>query len=178
MNLVNNNFYNDITSLLKNAKNRVYQIINATMTQTYWEIGKRIVEEDKRDSYNITLPYSKKLFSVPSNLFIIASMNTADKSIATIDIALRRRFTFLRLEPNENLVPTGEKRDFFKKANDYIDSKLGKDYLLGHSYFMSNAHGLDFIKEYKVKPLLEEYFYAENKSGDEILKEIEEYNKG
>ncbi len=132
-----------------------------------------LIEEDKRDSYKITLPYSQDEFSIPSNLFIIASMNTADKSIATIDIALRRRFTFLRLKPNEDLVEDVDKREFMKKANQYIENKLDKDYLLGHSYFM-NDYELDFIKEYKIKPLLEEYFYAEDKSSDEILKEIEQ----
>ncbi len=120
----------------------------------------------------MTLPYSKEPFSIPSNLFIIASMNTADKSIATIDIALRRRFTFLRLEPKEDLVENADKREFMKKANDYIKEKLGEDYLLGHSYFMNN-HSLKFIKDYKIKPLLEEYFYTEEKSSDDILKEIE-----
>ena len=61
-----------------------------------------LIEEDKRgkEEYRVKLPYSKKTFLVPSNLYIIATLNSTDKSIATIDIALRRRFTFLKMKPN------------------------------------------------------------------------------
>ncbi len=156
---------------LKNFYLIIDEINRGNISKIFGEII-TLIEENKRDSFSVTLPYSKEPFSIPSNLFIIASMNTADKSIAAIDIALRRRFTFLRLEPNADLVPEGTKRDFFKKANKYIEEKLGKDYLLGHAYFM-NEYDLDFTKKYKIKPLLEEYFYAEEKSSDEILKEIE-----
>lgn len=129
-----------------------------------------LIEEDKRDTYEVTLPYSKERFKIPSNLFIIATMNSTDKSIATIDIALRRRFTFLKMKPNAKLVENKEAKEFMEKANVYIREKLGEDYQLGHSYFMGND--IEFVKKYKIKPLLEEYFYAEDKSVDEILEEI------
>lgn len=132
-----------------------------------------LIEEDKRDKYEVTLPYSKTKFKVPSNLYIIATMNSTDKSIATIDIALRRRFTFLKMQPNLELVKNEQAKVFMQKANEYISEKLGEDYMLGHSYFMGDVD-LDFIKEYKVKPLLEEYFYADEKSSDEIMNEIED----
>jgi 5-methylcytosine-specific restriction protein B len=131
-----------------------------------------LIEEDKRDKYEVTLPYSKTKFKVPSNLYIIATMNSTDKSIATIDIALRRRFTFLKMKPNEDLVANLDAKEFMQKANDYIKNKLSEDYMLGHSYFMGDID-LDFIKEYKVKPLLEEYFYADEKSAEDIMHEIE-----
>jgi 5-methylcytosine-specific restriction enzyme B len=134
-----------------------------------------LIEEDKRDKYEVKLPYSKESFKVPSNLYIIATMNSTDKSIATIDIALRRRFTFLKMRPNEDLVKNEQANIFMHKANEYIKEKKGEDYILGHSYFMQVTckEDLDFVKEYKIKPLLEEYFYVEEKSADDILEEIE-----
>lgn len=128
-----------------------------------------LIEEDKRDNYEVKLPYSKKSFKIPSNLYIIATMNSTDKSIATIDIALRRRFTFLKMEPNPNLVKNTEAKELMKKLNEFIEKTLGEDNKLGHSYFMKvkNKEDLDFVKEYKIKPLLQEYFYA-----DDRLKEV------
>jgi len=137
-----------------------------------------LIEEDKRDNLEVVLPYSKKPFKISSNLYIIATMNSTDKSIATIDIALRRRFTFIKMKPNSNLVNYPNAKEFMKKVNKYILENLNEDYLIGHSYFMSieNDEDLEFITEYKIKPLLEEYFYANDKSVDDILDEIE--NKG
>jgi len=136
-----------------------------------------IIEEDKRDIYEIDLQYSKTPFKVPSNLYIIVTMNSSDKSIATIDIALRRRFTFLEMKPNLDLVDDDEAKELMEKVNLYIKDKIGEDYMLGHSYFMKikNDDDLEFIKQYKIKPLLKEYFYSEDKSIDDIMKEVEDY---
>jgi len=120
-----------------------------------------LIEEDKRDIYEVTLPYSKDKFMIPSNLYIIATMNSTDKSIATIDIALRRRFTFLKMNPNINLVENIEARNLMERLNIEIKEKLGEDFMLGHSYFMGEQIDLDFLKEYKIRPLLEEYFYSD-----------------
>lgn len=130
-----------------------------------------LIEEDKRDNYEVTLPYSKESFKVPSNLYIIATMNSTDKSIATIDIALRRRFTFLNMKPNSNLVKDNEAKELMEKLNIFIKDSLSEDYMLGHSYFMNveNQEDLEFVKEYKIKPLLEEYFYTDDRR-DEVLK--------
>ena len=125
-----------------------------------------LIEEDKRDAYEVTLPYSKKKFKIPSNLYIIATMNSTDKSIATIDIALRRRFTFLKMKPNIDLVPDIAK-ELFITLNEFIGKNLGEDYKLGHSYFMQNMD-LEFVKEYKIKPLLEEYFYGDEENYKKI----------
>jgi len=92
-----------------------------------------VIEEDKRDIYEVTLPYSKEKFKVPSNLYIIATMNSTDKSIAIIDIALRRRFTFLKMKPNLELVENDKARECMQKLNSYITKKLSEDYQLGHS---------------------------------------------
>ncbi|KAB7884204.1 AAA domain-containing protein [Poseidonibacter ostreae] len=123
-----------------------------------------LIEESKRDDYEVTLPYSKQKFSVPSNLYIIGTMNTTDKSIALIDVALRRRFTFIKMQPNSNLVLPSFKTTF-EKLNKKIKNDLGEEYQIGHSYFMNiDASELEFVLEYKIKPLLEEYYY-----GDEEL---------
>jgi Cdc6-like AAA superfamily ATPase len=120
-----------------------------------------LIEEDKRDMYEVTLPYSKEPFKIPSNLYIIATMNSTDKSIATIDIALRRRFTFLKMKPNSALVVNQEARTLMEGLNEFIKEKLGEDFMLGHSYFMDDTIDMEFVKEYKIKPLLEEYFYSD-----------------
>ncbi|MBD3796396.1 MAG: AAA family ATPase [Campylobacterales bacterium] len=130
-----------------------------------------LIEEDKRDNYEVTLPYSKEKFKIPSNLYILATMNSTDKSIATIDIALRRRFTFLKMQPNENLIDYTPARTLFNKLNKFIAENLNEDYKLGHSYFMkvTNDQELEFVKEYKIKPLLEEYFYVDPKKLQNVL---------
>jgi 5-methylcytosine-specific restriction protein B len=135
-----------------------------------------LIEEDKRDSYEVTLPYSKEKFKIPSNLYIIATMNSTDKSIATIDIALRRRFTFLKMKPNSSLVKNEKAQKLMGDLNDFISNKdkgnLGEDYQLGHSYFMNidSEEDLEFVKKYKIQPLLEEYFYGDEKNYNEALK--------
>lgn len=125
-----------------------------------------LIEEDKRDVYEVTLPYSKEKFKVPSNLYIIATMNSTDKSIATIDIALRRRFTFLKMKPNVDLISHVKAKELFNALNVFIKNSLNEDYMLGHSYFMkvNSDDDLEFVKEYKIKPLLEEYFYADDEN--------------
>lgn len=132
-----------------------------------------LIEEDKRDAYEVTLPYSKDKFKIPSNLYIIATMNSTDKSIATIDIALRRRFTFLKMKPNSDLVENQEAKDLMKELNKHISNAISEDYALGHSYFMKieNEDDLKFVKEYKIKPLLEEYFYG-NETNYKIAEDI------
>ncbi|QOP44469.1 hypothetical protein FJR45_11120 [Sulfurimonas sediminis] len=161
---------------VKNEKNFyivIDEINRGNISKIFGELI-TLIEEDKRDIYEVTLPYSKEKFKVPSNLYIIATMNSTDKSIATIDIALRRRFTFLKMKPNLELVKNDSARECMQELNNYITAKLSEDYQLGHSYFMNvqNDEDLIFVKEYKIKPLLEEYFYADEKSADEIMKEV------
>lgn len=128
-----------------------------------------LIEESKRDKLEILLPYSQEKFSVPSNLFIIGTMNSTDKSIALIDMALRRRFTFLELKPNETLIQDTDAKEFFIKLNEQLED----DYKIGHSYFMGENIDLKFVKEYKIKPLLKEYFYGNNQKLEEIMKNLE-----
>ena len=163
---------------IHNKRQNYYLIIDeinrANISKVFGELI-TLIEEDKRDKLEVTLPYSKEPFSIPSNLYIIGTMNSTDKSIALIDIALRRRFTFLKMKPNVELVPT-ESQELFKNLNEHISKTLGEDYQIGHSYFMG-GHDLDFILEYKIKPLLEEYFYGDDKGLDEVLKLVKNYER-
>ncbi len=122
-----------------------------------------LIEEDKRDRLEVTLPYSKEPFSVPSNLYIIGTMNSTDKSIALIDIALRRRFTFLKMEPKSDLIKYSKAKAIFEKLNEFLKERLDEDHQIGHSYFMKikNEDDLNFVLGYKIKPLIEEYFYGD-----------------
>jgi len=133
-----------------------------------------LIEEDKREK-KVKLPYSNIDFAVPENLYMIGTMNSTDKSIALIDIALRRRFSFIELEPNETLVRNEGAQQLMKRLNQHIVETIGKEYRVGHSYFMAvtDENSLAFVKEYKIKPLLEEYYYGDQNGLDEVLNLIE-----
>jgi len=152
---------------LKNHYLIIDEINRGNISKIFGELI-TLIEEDKRDSLHVTLPYSKAHFSVPSNLYIIATMNSTDKSIALIDIALRRRFTFLKMKPDSTLVQA-EAKELFEKLNTFIRDNLGADFQIGHSYFM-HYDDLDFVLEYKIKPLLEEYFFADPNRLEEAIK--------
>lgn len=147
------------TDELKNYYLIIDEINRGNISKIFGELI-TLLEEDKRlgedNELMVTLPYSKESFGVPKNLYIIGTMNTADKSIALVDIALRRRFTFVRMEPIEEYLP-----DNIKKINAIIKDRRGADYLIGHAYFMGN-HDVKFVMQYKIRPLLEEYFYGED----------------
>ncbi|MCD5410497.1 MAG: AAA family ATPase [Clostridiales bacterium] len=129
-----------------------------------------LIEQDKRGRVKSLLPYSKKYFSIPSNLFVIGTMNTADRSIAAIDTALRRRFTFVEIEPDSKIITqagnsiVNDNIDLAKlldALNKKIMEKYDRDHRIGHAYFME----IDSLKNlyqtwyYKLLPLLGEYFY-------------------
>jgi len=165
--------FKSICKEAKENKNQNYYIVideinRANISKVFGELI-TLIEEDKRDKLEVTLPYSKEPFSMPSNLYIIGTMNSTDKSIALLDIALRRRFTFIKMKPNENLV-IEEFREKFTKLNEFIAKTLGEDYQIGHSYFMNiDKDDLNFVIDYKIKPLLEEYFYGDESGLKEAL---------
>jgi len=123
-----------------------------------------LLEADKRDGaahpLKVTLPYSKESFSVPSNLYIIGTMNTTDRSVGSIDYAVRRRFAFVTLEADENKVPEGDARNLFKAVRNFLESSKYdmdiEDLMVGHSYFMDAAN-LQMKWQYEIFPLLMEY---------------------
>lgn len=128
-----------------------------------------LIEEDKRETLSVKLPYSQDDFTVPKNLYIIGTMNTSDRSIASIDIALRRRFKFVEMMPRPELVA-----DFgcgfqsiFEKLNTKIKILLDRDHQIGHSYFINTKYAnadVNTLKEIwfsEIIPLLNEYFYCD-----------------
>lgn len=126
-----------------------------------------LIEPSKRlgaGEYEMTviLPYSQKPFGVPANLFIVGTMNTADRSIQLLDSALRRRFRFIELGPDYSAPFKNEDSvKILKGLNARIRSILNKDNQIGHSYLLNaqnNKEILDAIIN-KIIPLLEEYFY-------------------
>ncbi|MBW3087220.1 AAA family ATPase [Bifidobacterium sp. 82T24] len=145
-----------------------------------------LIENDKR-GLSLRLPYADELFSIPKNVFIIGMMNTADRSLAMIDYALRRRFAFIELEPGfdtdgfNSYMHALQSEKFnrlitaVKELNREIarDDSLGKGFRIGHSYFCgldsktANEQTLSGIVEYELIPLLEEYWFDEPQKVDE-----------
>ena len=134
-----------------------------------------LIEPDKRkgmdNALSVKLPYSKSIFSVPNNLDIIGTMNTADRSVEALDTALRRRFEFVEMLPNSSLLSDisceGINLESLLNAiNDRIEKLLDKDHQIGHSYFMSKSNRLSIselrdVFKNKIMPLLQEYFYGD-----------------
>jgi 5-methylcytosine-specific restriction protein B len=127
-----------------------------------------LLEEDKRIGQNsqiITkLPYTKEEFSLPSNLFIIGTMNTADRSIALMDIALRRRFAFEEMMPKEELlepIETVDLAQMLELINKRIEFLYDRDHTIGHAYLMKckTIKEVSEVFKKKIIPLLQEYFY-------------------
>lgn len=139
-----------------------------------------LLEADKRDKGNhpikVTLPYSKTLFGVPSNLYIIGTMNTTDRSTGTLDYALRRRFAFVTLKSDPNVIVKHYEKlgnddlkaiaiDLFNNIKAFITNPkhlcgdLGiDDLMVGHSYFMaSSKEELQCKVEFEIIPLITEY---------------------
>jgi 5-methylcytosine-specific restriction protein B len=143
------------------------EINRANISKVFGELI-TLIEEDKRDAFTVRLP-SGELFAVPNNLFIIGTMNTADKSVSMVDIALRRRFEFEAMYPRPDLVEDKEKRDFMDSLNLAILEKKGIDFQIGHSDFMKSLD-LTAIINRKIIPLLMEYFRNRHEEVTEILK--------
>ena len=131
-----------------------------------------LIEEDKRigkpEALMVTLPYSKKPFGVPANLYIIGTMNTADRSVEALDTALRRRFSFEEMPPNYELPELSNElfgypaSKILKTINHRIEKLLDKDHAIGHSYFI-NKDDVSIVESfYKcIIPLLQEYFFGD-----------------
>lgn len=169
-----NNFFLIIDEINRGDISRIFgELI------TLLEPDKRLGEENQ---IIVTLPYSKEPFSVPSNLYILGTMNTADRSIALIDVALRRRFGFKELMPDYDALKTVllQKDDgareiketaikVLAELNKRIIENYDRDHQIGHSYFLvalrdkkTKEQALEALKKvwfYEIIPLLKEYFY-------------------
>lgn len=141
------------------------EINRANISRVFGELI-TLIEDDKRwgneHQMQLTLP-SGDLFCVPKNVYIMGTMNTADKSIGLLDIALRRRFVFEFMPPKyENFVD--EKGIIFLQSlNKEILARKGKDFLIGHAAFMKKDFDWEKIINHHIIPLLEEYFYTDKK---------------
>lgn len=171
------------------------EINRAHLTKVLGELM-YLLEADKRnEEHAVRLSYDmrEQSFFVPPNLYLIGTMNTADRSLATMDYALRRRFAFIPLLPafNEKFIQLlqeqGISADFaqkiaqkFSALNTRIikDRNLGEGFAIGHSYFISDLRIDDVetwyeaILDYEIKPLLKEYWFDENHKVDEQMSKL------
>lgn len=194
-------FYNFCKKAELNQKEKYFLIIDeinrGNISKIFGELL-MLIECDKRGS-SLRMEYSEELFSIPENLYIIGLMNTADRSLALIDYALRRRFSFLTINPAFTDIESESNRKFLEKYhsifgnnNDEIielmrslnediknDPALGKGFMIGHSYFCSNikegkATDLTEIVKYEIIPLLEEYWYDDEDKKNEWIQKFKD----
>ncbi len=204
--------FKNICKRAKNNQNENYVLIideinRGNISKIFGELI-TLIEESKREGKSeelegleVTLPYSNEPFSVPNNLYIMGTMNSSDRSLTSVDIALRRRFEFIEMMPKPEVLEDikidglGEKvvKIILDTMNKRIKVLLDRDHCIGHAYFThlkptsarSTATVQDLMQvfEKKIIPLLQEYFFDDwgkinlvlNKNGMVKMEKVEEY---
>lgn len=154
------------------------EINRGNMSKIFGELL-MLIERDYRGT-KTTLAYNGLTFTVPKNIYIIGMMNTADRSLAMIDYALRRRFSFFEIEPGfdsdgfikyQNVLDNETFNELVAKVKELnkeiaIDKSLGKGFCIGHSYFCGQSTCSDewmhSIVDYDILPMLSEYWFDDN----------------
>lgn len=142
---------------------------------TLIEPSKRIGEKEE---LKVTLPYSGKEFGVPKNVYIIGTMNTADRSITSLDTALRRRFEFIEMMPDVSKLSIDcegiNLQELLKAINTRIEYLLDREKTIGHAFFISveNLESLKKVFKNRIIPLLQEYFYNDYALIDAVLNKM------
>ena len=179
-------FYRFCETAKNDADNAYFFIIDeinrGNLSKIFGELL-MLIENDKRGSeHQINLVYGSEPFYIPENLYIIGMMNTADRSLAMIDYALRRRFSFYTMSPAFEKADENGFADYIQKIECTLyhsviakiielnkaikeDTSLGKGFEIGHSYFISDNINDEWVKsavEYEIIPLIEEYWFDNN----------------
>ena len=167
----------DADEVQANGRNYVFiidEINRGNISKIFGELI-TLIEPTKRigqiEGTSVKLPYSKKLFGVPDNVYLIGTMNTADRSIATIDTALRRRFQFREMQPDPDVlegvfVEDISIKELLQRMNLKISALYDREHTIGHAYFTALKNNptietLASVFENNIIPLLQEYFYED-----------------
>ena len=145
------------------------EINRANLAKVFGELI-TLLEKDKRGKIQVVLPQSKERFTIPSNVYVLGTMNTADKSIKLMDAALRRRFAFKELMPDSDLLEGVKINDllldgFLETLNRRIATKEGREKQIGHSFLLEDGQPVKDVEEFarrfrqEILPLLQEYCY-------------------
>ena len=170
--ILHSGIFKDMCKRAKNDKENNYVLVideinRGNISKIFGELISLIEpskREGEKEEMEVILPYSKENFIIPKNLYIIGTMNTADRSIALLDIALRRRFHFIEIMPQYDILKDIEDikiASLLSTINEKIEFLLDREHTIGHSYLLNISTFEELVKVFKnsIIPLLQEYFY-------------------